>query len=198
MRITVKVGLIFALVWVFIKMIFFWSGITGYNVVPSVMINILLLLSSIAIGLYLQKRKDPYAGNALRDIKNAMTAGVPYILVVCLFLYTYYNKIDTDFNKHQIAEAHIGIKKLIDSPEGLKEVRESNEEFEVMTKEEIYDSLKMGPEGFYNPKATTVVALLAMLLLAMLNSILITIVMRKVIFKTYNYPDEPNPELDQN
>ena len=196
MKITVKVGIIFALVWILIKMIFFWTGMLEYNVVPSVMINILLLLASIAVGLYLQKRRATSSNNALHDIKNGMTAGVPYIVLVCLFLFTYYNKIDPAFNEHQIAEAHAGIQKLMDSPEGFKELQESNAEFEVMSRDEIFENLKKGPEGFYNAKSTTVVALLAMLLLATLNSIFITIVMRKVIFKGYIYPDD-NPELNQ-
>ena len=165
-----------------------------YNVVPSVMINIFMLLASIAVGLYLQKRRALSSSNALQDIKNGMTAGVPYIVIVCLFLFTYYNKIDPGFNEHQIAEAHAGIQKLMDSPDGFKELQDSNAEFEVMSREEIFENLKKGPEGFYSAKATTVVALLAMLLLATLNSIFITIVMRKVVFKDFVYPDNPDED----
>ena len=91
--------------------------------------------------------------------------------------------IDPEFNKHQVSEAKIGIQKLLDEPEELQSLRDSNSEFEVMTKEEIYDSMVQGPENFYNAKSTMILSLLALLLLATLNSIFVAIIYRKVVFK---------------
>lgn len=183
MRVTVLSGLSFALLWITIKMVFFWTGITDYNVVPAALLNMLFLLLAISIGLYIHKRRESESGNALLDIKNAMTAGVPYIVVVSLFIYFYYSSIDPAFNEHQINEALTTIQKDLDNPEGLKAYRAQNPDFEVMTKEEIFESVKSGPETFYNPKATATITLLAMLLLATLNSILIAVIYRKIVFR---------------
>ncbi|MEJ6777800.1 MAG: DUF4199 family protein [Crocinitomicaceae bacterium] len=183
MKITIKIGILFAALWMIAKMSFFYTGAFAYNVVPSVMINILCLLLAITAGLYKQKREDTDNGNALRDIKNAMSAGVPYAVLVSLFIFFYYSKIDPGFNEHQIAEAEVGIQKMLENPESFAEVKKSNAAFEVMTKEDIYAKLIQGPRGFYNPISTMTVSMLAMLLLTTINSIFITIVYRKIVFR---------------
>ena len=183
MKVTIKTGIFFALIWMIIKMIFFFTEAFPYNVVPAVMVNIFCLLKAITIGLYKQKLQDTEVGNALRDIKNAMSAGVPYAVLVSIFIFFYYAQIDPGFNEHQIAEAEVGIQKMIDNPIDFAKVKKSNEAFEVMTKDEIYSQLIQGPRGFYSPLSTMTVSMLAMLLLTTMNSIFITIVFRKVVFR---------------
>jgi len=188
MKITIKVGLICAALWIAIKMMFFYQGWNVKEKFPIlVLLNILGVLLSIAIGLFLQKRKDikdgTNDGNALRDIKNAMTAGVPYTVVISIFLYFYYAKIDPEFNQKQIAEQEMVILKTLDDPEGFKGIQESNIKYEVMTKEEIYAEMRQGPQNIYNAKFTSTVALLSMLLLSTVNSILVTVIYRRIMFK---------------
>ena len=183
MKITIKTGIFFALIWMIIKIIFLYTGTFTYNVVPAVMVNIFCLLLAITVGLYKQKLKDTEAGNALRDIKNAMSVGVPYAVLVSVFIFFYYAQIDPGFNEHQIAEAEVGIQKMIDNPVDFAKVKQSNEAFEVMTKDEIYEELIQGPRGFYSPISTMTVSMLAMLLLTTMNSIFITIVFRKIVFR---------------
>lgn len=183
MRITVRIGLLFALIWITLKMIFLWGEFFKYDIVPAVMLNMLCLLLAVAVGLYLHKKEEKEYGNALNDIKNGLSAAMPYALVVGVFIYFYYSKIDPDYNAHQIADAKYEIQKLVDNPETLAEVKASNEEFEVKTKEEIYGELVKGPESFYNPTSTMTISLLAMLLLGTLNSIFVTVIYRKTIFR---------------
>lgn len=183
MKVTVLSGLIFASIWIFIKMIFFWTGGVEYDIIPAVLINMLCLLLSVVVGLYLHKSRQEESSNALSDIKNGMTAAVPYAVIVSIFIFFYYSSIHPEYNEHQISEAHMGIQKLLDTPEGLQSVRDSNPEFEVLTKEEIYKKLKQGPEGFYNPSSTMTLSMLALLLLGTLNSIFVTIIYRKVVFR---------------
>ena len=201
MKVTVKMGVLFAAIWIASKMIFFITGITAKEIVPSVLLNILCMLLAISFGLYLQKRKDTKKNHEantsdniavstemsettmLSDIKSGLTAGVPYALIVSIFMFFYYDTIDPDFNRHQIAEAEMGIQKMLDNPKELKSLRAENGDFEVMTKEEIYNSMVQGPQNFYNAKSTAIVSMLALLMLATLNSILVTIIYRKIVFK---------------
>ena len=183
MNSSVKIGFLFALVWISAKMIFFATGVLGEEIVPSVMLNILCILMAISVGLYRLKRKQIVPTSILEDIKNALKAGMSYAAIVSVFIFFYYSKIDPEFNKHQISEAKIGIQKLLDEPEELQNLRDSNSEFEVMTKQDIYDSMVQGPENFYNAKSTMILSLLALLLLATLNSIFVAIIYRKVVFK---------------
>lgn len=184
MRITLKTGLIAALVWIVIKLLFFFNGWNTQDTLPVViMINILGLLLAIAVGLYLQKKRDTEGSNTLRDIKNAMTAGVPYAVVVSMFLYFYYEKIDPEFNQRLIAEREMFYLQSMDTPEELQEIRASNKDFEVMTKDEIYEKLSEGSRVFYSGKFVATVGLLAMLVLSTLYSILITVIYRRIMFR---------------
>ena len=183
MRITIKTGIIFALLWIIIKMIFFYTGAFKYNVVPSVLINILCLLLAITVGLYKNQKKDTESENTLHDIKNGMSVGITYSMIVSLFIFFYYSKVDPEFNKHQIAELEFSVKKILNNPEKFEELKTSNEALEVMTKEDIYNKKLEAGRGFYNPMSTMTISILAMLLLTTMNSILISLVLRKIIFR---------------
>lgn len=183
MKVTVLSGLGFALLWITSKMIFFWTGALGYNIVPSVLLNMLFLLLAISVGLYLHKRRATEQGNALQDIKNGLSAGLPYAVIVSIFIYFYYEKIDPEFNQHQISETYTAIQKKMEDPEQFREIKAANEDFEVMTKEEILKTTKENLERNYNASFAMTISMLAMLLLATMNSIFITIIYRKIVFR---------------
>lgn len=183
MRVTVKTGLITAFAWILIKLIAFYTGITGTSVVPLVMLNILGVLLAVSIGLFLHKRSVGDDSNLLTDIKNGMSAGVPYAIIVSLFLYVYYSKIDPEYNEHRIAEFETGLLKELDDPVQFQKLKDSNPEFEVKSREEIYDSIMQGPKSFFKASSTMAISMLSLLLLATLNSIFVSIVYRRFIFR---------------
>lgn len=182
MRVTIKTGIIFAILWMLIKLSFFGMGIALSSLKIAILINILLLLVAIAVGLFLQKKKDTEESNALRDMKNGLTTGLVYTVLVSGFIYIYYAKIDTDFIKHQIAEQKVELIKVINDPAKLKSLKKSNETWETMSKEEIYSTTLKNLKSVYSPTSTSTIALLAMLLLSTLNSIFVTVVYRKIVF----------------
>lgn len=179
---TVKIGIGFAVAWCLIKYIYFLYDPLA-EIKPMVMVNILFMLSAIAVSLYLVKRNATEETNALIDIKNAMRAGFPYTIVIALFLYIYYEKINPEYNQHQISEMNYQMKTVIDDPDKLEELRSSNEGFEVKTKEEILREMQKGPKAFYTSFAVTTLSLLSMLVLSVLYSILVTTVYRRIVFR---------------
>jgi hypothetical protein len=183
MRITIKTGLLFAFGWILIKLSIFGMGKSVEVFKFAILGNMLFVILAITVGLYLQKRRDTEEGNALRDIKNGMTAGVPYALVVSAFIYFYYSKIDPSYNQHQIAESGVALEKALNDPSKLKKLKATNPDFEVMTVNQIRKAVNKNSEAVYNAKSTTIMALSAMLLYATLNSIFITIIFRKIVFR---------------
>ncbi len=183
MKITVKVGILFAFIWMMVKISFLGMGKANEMLVPAVMTNIFLLLSSISVGLYLTKRKEiDEESSALKDVKNGMTSGLIYAILVSTFMYLYYAKIDTEFNRHQITESEMWFEKQIKDPKALNEIRSSNEAFETMTITELRKHYKKNIKANFSPLSTSTVGLLAMLLLGTLNSIFVTAVYRKIVF----------------
>lgn len=185
MRITVKIGIIFALLWIALKMVLFLTlqGEYRFNLKPAVLTNILFLLMAISIGLFIHKRNEKEQSNALGDIKNAMSAGVPYTLIVGIFLYFYYAKIDTEFIQHQTSEHYTALEKELNDPIQFKKLKAANEDFEVMTKEQIEQSIKDNIDASLSPGSTMTLSLLGMLILSTINSIFVTVIYRKIVFR---------------
>ena len=185
MKITVKIGLLFAAIWIAIKMILFLTvtGEARFNVTPAIMLNILCLLLAITVGLYLHKRRQTEYTNALGDIKSAMSSAMIYAAIVAGFIYLYYNNIDPEFNRHQISEAEVQIDKVLNDPEQLKQLKASNEDFEVKTVPELRKMLMDNQKAIFSPGSTMTISLLAMLVLGTLNSIFVTVIMRRVVFR---------------
>lgn len=194
MKVTVKFGLLFAAIWIGFKLVLF-STVTGadrYNLQPAILTNILCLLLAISVGLYFHKRTATEQSTALGDIKNGLAAGMVYTMIVTVFLYFYYTKIDPEYNQHQRSEAAMQLEKILNDPAEFKKMKASNGDFEVMSKDEIRASIITNQEAMYSPQAVTTIGLLGMLLLATVNSIFITVVMRRIIFRAV---DQSKSEL---
>jgi hypothetical protein len=183
MKTTVKVGVICALSWIAIKYIFFALDLFPGQMAPTAMLNILGLLSAISIGLYIQKRRDTMETNALFDMKNAMSAGLPYVLIVSSFLYLFYTQINPEFVSHQIAEGEATIEKMIKDPKQMDKFRKENPDAEVMTDKQIEKRLKVNNKKGAAPGFTATLSILALLLLATLYSLLVTMIYRQIVFR---------------
>ena len=62
-------------------------------------------------------------------------------------------------------------------------IKDSNPDYEVMTKAQIRKKIIANTKGVYSAKSTSILALLAMTVYATINSLLITAIFRKVVFK---------------
>lgn len=178
MRLPLKVGLIAALIWISIKLIAFSQAISLDDLKPFVFINMFILTAAIAIALYLVKRHETES-NLLNDIKNGMLAGVPYAVIVSVFLYFYYQKIYPEFNAKKINEIEV----KLSNPMTIKEIQKSNIAMENKSSEEIKRDVLSKTEMIYNANFTMLVSMLSLLLYATLNSILISVILRRIIFR---------------
>jgi hypothetical protein len=183
MRITVKTGIIAALCWIGLKLSFFYLGLFEDSITAGVLTNILGVLIAISVGLFLQKMRDTDETNALLDMKNAMSAGVPYVVLVSIFIYFFYAKINPEYDRHQISENEVAIEKMVNDPKQLDAFRKTHEDAEVMTKEEIEAKLKESNRQGAAPGFRATLSVLALLVLSTLYSILVTIIYRQVVFK---------------
>jgi len=192
MRVTVKTGIISALVWIVLKYSFFTFGFFEDTLTPAILLNILGLLVAISVGLFLQKMKDTEETSALYDIKNGMAAGLPYVLLVSIFIYLYYAKINPEYYQNKIAEKEVAVEKMVNDPKALEEFKKTMEDAEVMTKAEIEAKLKENIRKGGTPGFTTTLSLLALMILATVYSILVTVIYRKIMFTRI----KSGPELD--
>lgn len=183
MRISVVAGIVAAAIWIIVKMIFFYTMEVGYDITPLILLNMFLLLGGISVGLYISKLREKEETNALHDIKEGMKSGVPYAVIVAVFIYFYYDQIDPEYNAHRIAEMEYMYHNELMDPEKVKLVKEANPDFEVLSNEQIEKNLIDSYRRSTSANSTFVLALLGMVVLSAMNSIFVTIIYRKVVFR---------------
>lgn len=178
MRFPVKVGLISAAVWIAAKMLGLALNWNLDDIRFFVILNMLLLTSAVAIGMYVAKRQT-FGLNLMQDVKNGMTAGVPYALIVSVFMYFYYEKIYPEFNEKKIAE----IVEKLEKPENIIALRKENIDMRNKSDREIKKVVLNNTESIYNAKFTMLVSVLALLIYSTMNSLLVAIIYRRVVFR---------------
>ena len=178
MRLPLKVGLLAAAIWISIKLSAFYLSFSLDELRPFVFINMFILTTAIVISLYLIKKEETES-NLLNDVKNGMLAGVPYAVIVSIFLYFYYQKIYPAFNEGKMNE----ISMKLSDPEIIKEIQRENPDMENKSVEEIKRDILAKTKMVYNPQFTMLVSMLSLLLYATLNSIVITLIFRRIVFR---------------
>jgi len=143
--------------------------------------NMLFVTLAISIALYIKKRKQKEYSNLLDDIKTAMIPGVIYTIVVSVFIYFYYQHIYPEFNTDKISEMEIRMQ----DKNNINDLRKSNPEMENKSDEEIKSKVLKSINDYYSAKFTMTISLLGLLVFTTLNSIVLSLIFRRVIFKNH-------------
>jgi hypothetical protein len=178
MKLPIKIGIGAALLWIVLKMLGLAIDFSVDDIKFFVFINMFLLTAAIAFSLYQVKRKE-VESNLLNDIKNGMLAGVPYTIIVSVFLYFYYEKIYPEFNDKKIQEIEFRMK----DPKVIKEIQTTNPAMENKNSEEIKREVMANTRSMYSAKFTMIITLLALMVYSTLNSMVIAIIYRRVVFR---------------
>lgn len=178
MKLPIKVGIGAAILWIVLKMLGLAINFSVDDIKFFVFINMFLLTAAIAFSLYQVKRNE-VESNLLNDIKNGMLAGVPYTLIVSVFLYFYYEKIYPEFNDKKIQEIELRLK----DSKVIKEIQTSNPAMENKNPQEIKREVMANTRSMYSAKFTMIITLLALMVYSTLNSMVIAVIYRRVVFR---------------
>jgi cell division protein FtsL len=180
MKKTLIIAFVFAALWMLIKYVAFVMGMFTFGSVQVyVLINMLCLTGAIAVSLYFAKKSETESGNLLQDIRKALAGGMFYTLMVSIFLYVFYAKIHPAYNNYQINQA----KELLANPKNIDKIRSKNPDLENKSDKEIRTMSLRQSKQIANPSFTFVISLLALTLYSILNSMVIAIIYRKLLFK---------------
>lgn len=171
-------ALCFSALWIALKMLAFALNWQLEQIQVFVLLNMALLTAAIALFLYSTKRTETES-NLLNDIKNGLKVGLPYTLIVSFFLFFYYRDIYPEFNEHKRA----AFEQKINSPQKIAVIRKGNSALENKSDEEIKKLARQNTAMMYNPQFTLSISLLALLVYSTLNSLMIAVIYRKVVFR---------------
>jgi hypothetical protein len=175
---AVKYGLFASLVWIAVKMGALALGISLYDIKYFGLLNMFLLTFIITWSIYKHKQAQTES-NLLVDIKNGMSAGVPYTVMVSVFLYFYYGQIFPEFRDKKMNEVY----ERIDTPKELDAIRKNQPELENKSDLEIKQLAIKDWSNKLDPQFTMMISLLALLFYTTINSLLISLVFRRIIFR---------------
>ena len=174
----VQSGLVAALILIEIKLIALSLGFSLYDINPFVFINMFLVTGSIAFSLYQIKRHEDDS-NFLNDVKNGMTAGIPYTIVVGVFLYFYYQSIFPDYTQSKLDY----IEQELNNPDKINEIKSSNSDLSNKSTSEIKTLMMSNTETMYSAKFTMVITLLGLTIFSAINSLIISFIYRRIVFR---------------
>jgi hypothetical protein len=175
---SVKYGLIASLVWIAFKMGALALSISLYEIKYFGLLNMFLLTFVITWSIYKNKRIQTES-NLLVDIKNGMLAGVPYTAIVSVFLFFYYAQIFPEFREKKMSEVYV----RIDTKKELDAIRKNQPELENKSDVEIKHLAIKDWKNKLDPQFTMMISLLALLFYTTMNSLLISLVFRRIVFR---------------
>ena len=127
MRTSVKVGVGFALIWVVYSIIILSLGysIPLFNV--GILVVVFLLLAAIAVGVFLEKKKQGYEQRPfLDDLKVAMQSGIIFAVLVSGYTYIYHTSIDTSIREKLHADRVEALMENFPDEEKYKELQKKD------------------------------------------------------------------------
>ncbi|MFM7301264.1 MAG: DUF4199 family protein, partial [Crocinitomicaceae bacterium] len=157
MKLPVKVGLLAALIFIAIKLICLPLEWSLYEIIPFVFINMFLVTAAISYSLFQIKRYEADS-NFLNDVKNGMSAGLPYTIVVGVFLFFYYQHIFPDYTQSKLDY----MEHQLNDPDNLKDLKNENEDLSNKSDEEIKKLMMNKTEMMYTAKYTMIITLLGL------------------------------------
>ena len=178
MKLPVKTGLFAALLFIVIKLICLPLQWSLYDIKPFVFINMFFITAAISYALFQVKRYET-DNNFLNDVKNGMSAGLPYTIVVGVFLFFYYQNIFPDYTQSKLDY----MEHQLNDPDNIKELKNANDDLSNKSDKEIKTLMMNNTEMMYSAKFTLVITLLGLTIFSALNSLVISLIYRRIVFR---------------
>ena len=178
--------LTFILLWIAVKMAFFFTGNAQEGMVISVFLNLLFILLVEFFALrFKYETTNLHQSNFLIDMKDCVKAGATYVVFVVLFLVCYYYLIHPELFQGQIEDrVALAIEQSSD-PEYFEELKRQNVNQipPNATPEDYVDGTRADAEQFLGWAFVGGMSLMVLTVLSIFNAVFITLLYRKVLLK---------------
>ena len=184
MKKTYLIGFIFGILWCGVKFLSYLLNWDSWETLSTfVMLNMLFGTFSVIVALLIVNNKQDLDRNLLMDVKSGMSSGLVYTLVVSFFIYMYYDKINPAYNQSQINKRKIELTKHFLATKNVEAYRNNKPEWKSLNKKELLEEDAKAMAHFISPKRTMIFSLSGLLLWTTLNSIVISLIFRRFLFR---------------
>lgn len=184
MKITFRIALILAAMWIAFKLIFFGFDQSEMSFTPGVMLNVLFILVASSLGLYISRKQNNFQHtHFLDDFKNALKGSVLYVVIISAFIYFYYGNIDTPYMERRIAEKIELAKEQTETPEKFQKLKENNPNLKNLSADQYVENVKKDAETIHSAYVQSTLSLLALFVLSLIYALGVAVIFRTIIFK---------------
>ena len=184
MKPSVKVAFVCSLLSIGISLIFFFTGNSKLGYETSVFINLFLLLTAIATGVFLFKKAEGFAEKSfLEDIKMAMQGGVMFTILVSGFIYIYHSKIDSSVIDNKVQAYLDVINSNVPDEATYIELQKDDATWKDKTYMDYIENQEDQTRGFISAGSLALMNAIIGVLLTIFFSIFTTVILRKVVLR---------------
>lgn len=184
MKTSVKFGIIFALIWIIISMIVFFSGGSIGFFTIGILINVFLLMAGIAVGLYMSKKEEGFqGGNFLNDFKSAMQTGIIYTLLVAGFTYLYHQRIDPSIRNGMIEARVADLHEKFPNEQAFAAMQEEDPTWNGKSYDDFIENKEDTFDSIFSASSVFIAHLMGLTFFAGFYSFFATLILRKVVLR---------------
>jgi len=174
MKYAFRSAVLFASVFIIVKLIFFNAGWHGKYYPLIIFINILLVLLAMVTGLWSEGKYTKPKRAYLEIVKSCLRPAAWYIILVTGFVFLYYSVIDKEYTKNLIEQRMEAVEKA-----DFKKIQENSVEYKDKTRDDFIDNEREYAEKIFSPFAVSTFTLFGMLLLSFFYSLVIAYVYKR-------------------
>lgn len=180
-----QLTLSFALIWIVVKMVFFFTGNTSEGLVIMVFLNLLFILLVEYFSLRFKYKEVTLTdSNLLDDIKTCLRSAGLYVIVIVLFSVAYYNFLHPEFYSDRVTDTVTFAQEQASDPVYFEElVRRDTTMPEGTTPEQYVENVRQVAERGASWWFISGASLLLLMIVSIFNSIFVTLLFRKVLLK---------------
>ncbi len=179
-----SIALTLALIWILVKLVFFFLGRSSFGYEVGVLVNMLFILITIAATLWFKYKEVTLADSTfLDDLKDGMKHAGMYIIIVLAFTFLFLKVIEPDFLESKVREGVQAMTEHLEIPGNFEKIKAESPAPDTVTKEYIIERTEETRRQLLSVGVTMSLSLFALFAVSMLYAVLTTLLFRKVLLK---------------
>jgi len=173
---AIKTALLWAGIYITLELILFTFDLHRNQVARFIGFgsNTLCLLLAISISIITNFNKHKHEGvSIVADLKTGIKTGVVYSLIIASFLFSYYKWVDPGYQK-AIMQQYIAYSESEAFTEGAIEAKQGDDGLATLSSDDLRDNAQINAEEMLSIKTVFPMSLMALLMLSIFYSFIVT------------------------
>ena len=172
------------MLWIILTLSAFLMGFSKEFFDIGILLNVFILLSTIAVGIYLSRKEDGFIETPfIKDFKQAMQAGLIYTLLIAGFIYVYHEKIDPSI-KNELVDARLErLHSDVPNEEVYIEKYGEDDVWKNKTYDDFIENQEDTTRSMISSKSVFIFHLMGLLLFTFFYSFFAVLILRKVVLR---------------